>query len=41
MERFFDHHEVGNVLAEQLKQYTKKDNTIVLVLLRGGVPVAY
>lgn len=41
MERFFDRHEAGRVLAEQLKPYAKKSNVIVLALPRGGVPVAY
>lgn len=41
MEKFFDRHEAGRVLAEQLKPYSKSSNAIVLALPRGGVPVAY
>jgi len=41
MNKFVDRHEAGKILAEQLKQYAKSDNTIVLALPRGGVPVAY
>lgn len=41
MNKFIDRHEAGKVLAEQLKQYAKKDDTLVLALPRGGVPVAY
>jgi putative phosphoribosyl transferase len=41
MQKYFDRHEAGKVLAEQMKPYTKRANTIVLALPRGGVPVAY
>lgn len=41
MNKFMDRHEAGKILADQLKQYAKKDTTIVLALPRGGVPVAY
>ncbi|HSW93280.1 MAG TPA: phosphoribosyltransferase [Gammaproteobacteria bacterium] len=41
MEKFFDRHAAGMVLAEQLKSYSKNPNAIVLALPRGGVPVAY
>jgi putative phosphoribosyl transferase len=41
MEKFYDRHEAGKALAELLKTYFKKNNTIVLALPRGGVPVAY
>lgn len=41
MEKFFDRYEAGKILAEHLKSYVKKSNTIVLALPRGGVPVAY
>lgn len=41
MKEFMDRYEAGKILAEQLKSYSKKDNTIVLALPRGGVPVAY
>ncbi|EKD53808.1 MAG: Phosphoribosyltransferase [uncultured bacterium] len=41
MEKFFDREAAGKVLAEQLKEYAKKPNTLILALPRGGVPVAY
>lgn len=41
MKRFVDRHEAGKLLAEELKNYTKNQNVIILALPRGGVPVAY
>ena len=41
MQKYTDRHQAGKILAEQLKEYTKKPNVIVLALPRGGVPVAY
>jgi predicted phosphoribosyltransferase len=39
--RFADRADAGRVLAEQLKQYARRDDVVVLGLPRGGVPVAY
>ncbi|MDJ0659673.1 MAG: phosphoribosyltransferase [Crocosphaera sp.] len=39
--RFHDRTEAGQQLAEKLESYKNQDNTIVLALPRGGVPVAY
>lgn len=41
MHRYKDRYEAGSILAEHLIDLTKKPNTIVLGLPRGGVPVAY
>lgn len=41
MHRYKDRYEAGGILAEHLIELTKKPNTIVLGLPRGGVPVAY
>lgn len=41
MEKFFDRHEAGVILAEHLKGYANNSNVIVLALPRGGVPVAF
>lgn len=41
MNQYQDRYHAGRVLAEQLKEYANKKNTIVLALPRGGVPVAY
>ncbi|KTC85655.1 MULTISPECIES: phosphoribosyltransferase [Legionella] len=41
MEKYVDRYEAGKILAEQLKEYANDQNTIVLGLARGGVPVAY
>lgn len=41
MDKFFDRREAGKVLSEQLMQFEKKSDTIILALPRGGVPVAY
>jgi predicted phosphoribosyltransferase len=41
MKKYMDRYEAGRMLAEELKQYTKMKNTIVLALPRGGVPVGY
>lgn len=38
---FFDRHDAGQKLAQQLLAYTNEPGTIVLGLPRGGVPVAY
>src|SRR4051812_43483549 len=38
---FVDRLEAGRVLAEKLTSYRDQENTIVLGLPRGGVPVAY
>src|SRR5438874_10718094 len=39
--KFADRREAGRVLAERLKDYTDRDDVVVLALPRGGVPVAY
>ncbi|EAZ91325.1 phosphoribosyltransferase [Crocosphaera chwakensis] len=39
--RFHNRTEAGQQLAEKLKSYKNQDNTVVLALPRGGVPVAY
>ncbi len=41
MEKFYDRHDAGKILAEELKPYANNANAIVLALPRGGVPVAY
>ncbi len=38
---FRDRSEAGRLLAEQLYQYERRPDTIVLALPRGGVPVGY
>ena len=38
---FRDRSEAGRLLAEQLPQYARRPDTIVLALPRGGVPVGY
>lgn len=38
---FRDRAEAGQLLAEQLREYEKQPDTIVLALPRGGVPVGY
>jgi predicted phosphoribosyltransferase len=38
---FRDRREAGRVLAEGLRNYTDRDDVIVLGLPRGGLPVAY
>jgi erythromycin esterase-like protein/predicted phosphoribosyltransferase len=38
--RFRDRTEAGRLLGERLRQYANRDDTIVLALPRGGVPVA-
>lgn len=38
---FDDRADAGRQLASQLQQYRQRDDTIVLALPRGGVPVAY
>ncbi|QIP15079.1 phosphoribosyltransferase [Spirosoma aureum] len=39
--RFKDRSDAGKVLAQLLARYDRKDNSLVLALPRGGVPVAY
>ncbi|MGK7879890.1 MAG: phosphoribosyltransferase [Crocosphaera sp.] len=39
--RFHNRTQAGQQLAEKLQPYENKDNTLVLALPRGGVPVAY
>ncbi|HSK70404.1 MAG TPA: phosphoribosyltransferase [Pyrinomonadaceae bacterium] len=39
--RFADRKEAGRFLAEKLKKYAERPDTIVLALPRGGVPVAF
>jgi predicted phosphoribosyltransferase len=39
--RFQDRREAGRTLARRLSQYADRDDTIVLALPRGGVPVAF
>lgn len=39
--KYLDRKHAGLVLAELLKQYHRRKDTIVLALPRGGVPVAY
>ncbi len=39
--RFRNRTEAGQHLAEKLEPYNNQDNTVVLALPRGGVPVAY
>ena len=39
--RFDDRRDAGRRLAEALKQYTGREDVIVLALPRGGVPVGY
>lgn len=41
MDKFVDRFDAGKKLANNLKEYKKNTNTIVLALPRGGVPVAY
>lgn len=41
MDKFSDRSEAGIILANYLKEYTKKPGVITLALPRGGVPVAY
>src|SRR5205085_5636938 len=38
---FRDRTEAGRLLAERLREYEKRPETIVLALPRGGVPVGY
>src|ERR1700730_7751425 len=39
--RFRDRAEAGRLLAESLREYTGRDDVVVLALPRGGVPVAF
>lgn len=39
--QFADRRDAGQSLAARLKDYADQDNTVVLALPRGGVPVAY
>src|ERR1044071_1958971 len=41
MERFHNRREAGWALAESLREYEHADDTLVLALPRGGVPVGY
>jgi len=38
---FKDRVEAGKILAKKLKELEPFENSIILALLRGGVPVAY
>lgn len=38
---YADRREAGQVLAERLRKYTGRGDTVVLALPRGGVPVAF
>ena len=38
---FADRHDAGKALAERLKEYSGRNDVVVLALPRGGVPVAY
>jgi putative phosphoribosyl transferase len=40
-EPFTDRREAGRHLAQRLTEYANRDDTVVLALPRGGVPVAY
>lgn len=40
-EQFKDRQEAGKYLAEALLEFSNNDNSLVLALPRGGVPVAY
>ncbi|QHW00213.1 phosphoribosyltransferase [Spirosoma endbachense] len=39
--RFKDRSDAGKVLAQMLARYDREDNSLILALPRGGVPVAY
>lgn len=41
MARFADRQEAGQELAQELSDYTKREDVVVLGLPRGGVPVAF
>jgi putative phosphoribosyl transferase len=41
MRRFLDRADAGRVLARELHQYANHEDTLVLALPRGGVPVAH
>ncbi len=41
MERYLDRSQAGQLLAQQLTQFAKQLDAIVLGLPRGGIPVAY
>lgn len=41
MARFADRHEAGQELAQELSDYTDREEVVVLGLPRGGVPVAF
>lgn len=41
MNRYADRREAGKILAQELKQYANRHDTLVLALPRGGVPVAF
>jgi predicted phosphoribosyltransferase len=38
---FRDRHEAGQLLAERLREYDRREGAIVLALPRGGVPVGF
>lgn len=38
---FLNRTEAGRVLAQELRRYADREDVIVLVLPRGGVPVAF
>lgn len=41
MNKYIDRREAGIILAQQLKDYARLPNAIILALPRGGVPVAF
>jgi predicted phosphoribosyltransferase len=41
MDKYADRYEAGVILADILKEYANKPDTIILALPRGGVPIAY
>lgn len=41
MRTYSDRYHAGKILAESLTSYMRQENTVVLAIPRGGVPVAY
>ena len=41
MDKYLNRTEAGQILAKELKEYSDRDDVIVLALPRGGVPVAF